>query len=75
MSILNQGNDKGANLKYERSSNKQIGSSIAPILVVRAKWSWGGESKILKLNPFDPVRDAMYAAGFSLESTLDHSDE
>ncbi|KAK8875719.1 hypothetical protein M9Y10_005894 [Tritrichomonas musculus] len=74
MSLSNQSIGTSNNLEHDKSTNKNTDLS-KPILIVRAKWSWGGESKILKLDPFDPVRDAMRAAGFSIESTFDISNE
>lgn len=65
-------NDSSSILKYNINCHNNR-SSVSPVLVVRAKWSWESESIILKLNPFDPVGEAMRAAGFTNTSSIDLS--
>lgn len=60
-----------SNIKQNKNSISKLRSSLYSVLVVRAKWSWETESKILKLNPFDSVIDGMSAVGFSSSSVFD----
>lgn len=67
--------DNDNNSRLNKSSNAILKSPISQVLVIRAKWLWETESKILKINPFDSVIDAMSKAGFSATPHFDLFDD